>query len=88
MLISQITPEIYIGTYPNSNEDIKKIREKNITAIFSIQSEKDYKSHGLSSHFMELLCNENKIKFRKYSIEDMNDDDFIKKALGGIKIMR
>ena len=37
---------------------------------------------------MNLLCQEAGIKYRRYAIEDMNSQDFIKKALPGVKAMR
>ena len=63
------------------------MKEQSISAIFSIQSERDFKKHGISQHYFNLLCDEHSIKFKSYSIEDMNNHDFIKKAEGGVNIL-
>lgn len=56
------------------------LKDHNITAIFSIQSERDFKSHGISPHYFKLLCQDYGIKFKRYAIEDMNNEDFVERA--------
>ena len=85
---SQITPNIYVGSYPKSQADILTLKQHGITTIFSIQTEKDFRNHGISPHYFKLLCEENGVAFKRYSIEDMNNEDFISRAEGGVKIMR
>lgn len=65
---SRITPKIYVGSYPKSLSDIQRLKEEGVTAIFSIQTERDYKSHGLSPHYFKLMCEECGVKFRRYAI--------------------
>jgi protein-tyrosine phosphatase len=77
-----------VGSYPKSAADIQKLKEHDITAIFSIQSERDFKSHGLTPHYLSLLCQEHGVRYKRYSILDMNNDDFVSKAEGGVKVMR
>lgn len=62
-----------MGSYPKSKADILKLKENNISAIFSIQSEKDFNKHGLSPHYLKLICQESDIRYKKYSILDMNN---------------
>lgn len=38
IVLSQITPQIYVGSYPKSRADILRLKDNNISAIFSIQS--------------------------------------------------
>lgn len=83
-----MTPQIVVGSYPKSAADMQRLRENNITAIFSIQSERDFKSHGLTPHYVTLLCQQYGLKYRRYSILDMNNDDFVSKAEGGVRVMR
>ena len=77
-----------VGSYPRSSADLEKLISHKVTAIFSIQSERDYKKHGLTPHFLNLLCQESGLRYQRYSILDMNNDDFINKAEGGLKILR
>jgi protein-tyrosine phosphatase len=88
LIFSQITPQILVGSYPRSVMDIHKLKENKVSAIFSIQSERDFKSHGLTPYFLSLICQEQGIKYKRCSILDMNNDDFINKAEGGVKMMR
>lgn len=84
---SKVTPQILVGSYPRSRADLQLLKENNVSAIFSIQSERDFRSHGLSPHYFKLLCEEHGIKFRLYEIEDMNNADFIERADGGLSIL-
>lgn len=77
---SQVTPQIYVGSYPKSSADLEMLKENNISAIFSIQSERDFKHHGISPHFFKLLCQEHGIKYKRYAIEDMDNNDFVERA--------
>lgn len=35
-----------------------------------------------------MLCQEHGVKYKRYSILDMNNDDFVSKAEGGVRMMR
>lgn len=83
-----MTEQIYVGSYLKSPLDVSKLHKLNITAILSIQSERDFHSHGLSSKYLKLLCEEYRITYVTYSIEDMDAKDFILKARGALTVMR
>ena len=38
LIISEITPQIYVGSHIKSVQDIQKLKEYNISSILSIQS--------------------------------------------------
>ncbi len=76
-----------MGSYLKSASDLQKLKQNHITSILSIQSEKDFTRNNISPHYLQVLCQENQINYKKYAIEDMNNKDFISKAEGGLKIM-
>jgi hypothetical protein len=47
---------LFVGSYPKTAVDLQKLKKEGVTAILSIQSEKDFKKHGLTPHYMNLLC--------------------------------
>ncbi len=53
---SKITDKIYLGSYLNTTQDFELLKAQGITGILSIQTQKDYKSHSLSPHYLELLA--------------------------------
>jgi hypothetical protein len=40
--------------------------------VLALQTEREIKKQGLSSHYLKLLCEESGLNFRCYSIEDMS----------------
>ena len=85
--ISQVTANIFVGGYPKTAKDLELLKKSNISAILSIQSDQDFKNHGISPHYFELLCEEHSIRFRRHAIEDMDSADFINKAEGGATLL-
>lgn len=88
LVFSRINSRLCVGGYPRDAGDIRKLKSEGVTGILSIQSERDYSSHGLSPHYLSLLCEESAVRYQTYSIEDMNNQDFIERAQGAVRKLR
>lgn len=84
---SQVTPCILVGSHLRTKADLQRLKEQGVASVLALQSERDLKKQGLSPHYLRLLCEENGLRYRCYSIEDMNCDDFILRADGAVHLM-
>jgi protein-tyrosine phosphatase len=85
---SEVTGNILVGSHLRSRGDLQRLREKGVASVLALQSERELKRQGFSPHYLRLLCEENGLSYRCYAIEDMNAEDFITKADGGVQLIR
>ena len=74
--------KIYIGPYPQSEEDFKIIAESGIDSILNVQSDKDLIFRQIN-HQLQLKQAKNLgITINRYPIEDFNQEDLFEKLKG------
>lgn len=61
-----------MGSYLKSAEDFKELKKYKVSSVLSIQSSEDYFGHGLSEHFVEMLCDCEGFSYKGCEITDMN----------------
>ena len=88
MNYSKITDNIFLGPYLHTCEDFERLKNDGVRAVLSIQTEEDFESHSLSPHYLEVLAKEYDISFNRYSIIDMNAEDFRKKCKGALELLK
>ena len=79
---------IYIGPYPQTNEDFDKIRAENITAILNLQTDKDLKHRQVDHKAQFAYCKKIGIDLVRYPIEDFDQDDLANKLEGAGKKLK
>ncbi len=73
--LTELLPELLIGEYPAPG-DIAWLREVHrVTAIHSLQDDRDLVVNGLDIKAIEQACRENEIKFVRTPIADGSSDD-------------
>ena len=74
--------KIYIGPYPQSEEDFKIISKSGIDSILNVQSDKDLIFRQIN-HQLQLKQAKNLgITINRYPIEDFNQEDLLEKLKG------
>ena len=73
---------IFIGPYPQTENDFKKLYENGINAIINLQSDKDMKIRQINYQFQLELSKKYGIKIYRYPIEDFNQIDLYNKLKG------
>ena len=55
MDVSQILPNLFVGSFPKSPEDIDRLRREGVTAVLNVQTDDDMAYWGVNWHRLELL---------------------------------
>jgi protein-tyrosine phosphatase len=73
---------IYIGPYPQNEDEIETMANSGVTAVLNVQTDRDLKHRQVNweAHLRAYL--EHDIKVIRYPIEDFNQEDLIKKLKG------
>ena len=74
--------KIYIGPYPQSLDDFKKISEAGINSILNVQSDKDLIFRQINHQLQLKQTKSLGIKINRYPIEDFNQEDLAEKLKG------
>jgi hypothetical protein len=73
---NQILPELYIGTYPSSIQDVDHLKEKcAISAVLNLQTETDMSWHKIDWPNIEQYYRACRIEVWRVPIEDFNPKD-------------
>ena len=76
MDVSEILPNLFVGTYPTSTEDIDRIkREFGITAVLNVQTDEDMAHWGLDWQQLKSYYREAGIDVRRIPVRDFDPDD-------------
>lgn len=79
------TYPIFIGAYPQHEEDAKILAKNGITAVLNVQTDIDLKHRQIDIVKLEEVFARYKIKLVHYPIHDFNAEDLAKKVRGGAK---
>jgi hypothetical protein len=73
---SQILPNLYIGTYPQSFDDIQHLKDCcGITAVLNLQSDEDLLFRGIDWQGMEIFYRNLGIETYRVPMQDFDHDD-------------
>ena len=78
---------IFIGPYPQSKKDFKKLYENGINTILNLQSDKDYKIRQINYRFQIDEAKKYNISIKRYPIEDFNQKDLYYKLKGASDLL-
>ena len=80
MDVSQIRPNLFVGSFPKSPEDIDRLkREFGITAVLNVQTDEDMAHWGLNWQELQLSYREASIDVRRIPVRDFDPDDLRRK---------
>lgn len=55
---SQVTEDIFLGAYIRTEEDFHLLKKEGVTAVLSIQTDRDIAAHHLTHDYLTELCEE------------------------------
>jgi protein-tyrosine phosphatase len=70
---------IYIGPYPQNDEEIKILADSGITAVLNVQTDRDLKHRQVDWSHLLRTYKESRIVVERLPIEDFNQEDLIAK---------
>jgi protein-tyrosine phosphatase len=75
MDVSQILPNMFVGSFPKSAGDIDRLRRGGITAVLNAQTDDDMAYWGINWHRLESYYREVGIEVRRVPVRDFDHDD-------------
>jgi protein-tyrosine phosphatase len=75
MEFDRILPNLYVGSYPDTPEDIDQLRATGITAVLNVQSDDDGEHLGIDWSLLRAHYFGAGIEVRRVRIQDFDDAD-------------
>ena len=73
--VSQILPNLFVGTFPKSTEDIDRLRREGITAVLNVQTQEDFAYWGVNWYRLRPYYREAGVEVRRVPVRDFDPDD-------------
>ena len=73
---------IYIGPYPQTEQDFDSMHKSGINTVLNVQTDKDLESRQLDINILKKYANKYDIKIERYPIEDFNPEELYQKLKG------
>ena len=78
---------IFIGPYPQSEEDFKKISEKGINEIINLQTDDDIKARQINHELQKIQSKKYGININRYPIEDYCHEVMVSRLKGASDLL-
>ena len=73
--VSQILPNLFVGTFPKGPVDIDRLRREGVTAVLNAQTDDDMAYTGVNWNRMESYYGEAGVEARRVPLQDFSKDD-------------
>ncbi len=73
--VSQILPNLSVGTFPKGPVDIDRLCREGVTAVLNVQTDDDMDAWGVKWNRMESYYREAGIEVRRVPVQDFSKDD-------------
>ncbi|RMG45621.1 MAG: hypothetical protein D6723_18220 [Acidobacteria bacterium] len=83
----QIFPELLIGSYPQDEEDVKRLRESGVTAVLNLQTDEDFDYLGVDWPALEAAYWKYGIQLRRVPIIDHDPIDLREKLPQAVRTL-
>jgi protein-tyrosine phosphatase len=84
---SQILPNLFVGSYPKTAEDVSVLKSVGITGILNLQTQEDFDYHSVDWSSMRAIYFTHQIEVRRVSIRDFDDDDLRDKLPEAVRVL-
>ena len=75
MNVSQILPNLFVGTFPKGPVDIDRLRREGVTAVLNAQTDDDMAYTGVNWNRMESNYREAGVEYRRVPVGDFDKAD-------------
>lgn len=83
----RIETNIFIGSAPQSEIDVARLKQMKITAVLSLQSDADFKSHRIDWKKLQSMYQTSEITVQRFGIVDFDEVDLAKKLTEPVKAL-
>lgn len=87
MDFDQIAPEIFVGAFPDSTEEVATLKEAGVTGVLNLQSDDDYEYLGVAWPAIERLYQEAGLEVRRVRIQDFDDTDLRNRLPAAVDVL-
>ncbi len=70
-----IESDIYLGSAPQAEVDVLRLKNMSVTAVLSLQSDEDFKYHRIDINDLQRAYDSNDILLRRFPIIDFDETD-------------
>jgi atypical dual specificity phosphatase len=71
----QILPNLYVGTYPETAEDLRELKVRGITAVLNVQTDEDFRDRGIDWPEMEDSYRSVGLEVNRVPMRDFDPED-------------
>lgn len=83
----RIEGDIFIGNAPQSSVDVARLKQMKITAVVSLQSDQDFKSHRIDWKKLQSAYQYNDITIQRFPIIDFDENDLGERLYEPVKAL-
>lgn len=87
MKFDKVPPNMFIGPYPQTVDDIEKLHKSGVTAIFNVQTDQDFQHRGIQWDVLTAKYNALDIEICRYPITDFDGNSLYARLLGAAKLL-
>lgn len=85
--LNQIETDIFIGSAPQSSVDVARLSQMNVSAVLSLQSDEDLRSHGMDWKKIQSAYQYNDIKVQRFQIMDFDETDMGNRLVPPVRML-
>ncbi len=82
-----IEDNIFLGSAPQSSVDATRLKQMKVTAVLSLQSDQDFKSHRINWKNLQSAYQYNEITVQRFPIIDFDENDLALKLAEPVKAL-
>lgn len=83
----RIEADIFIGSAPQNSVDASRLKQMKITAVLSLQSDQDFKTHRIDWKKLQSVYQYNDITVQRFPIIDFDESDLAKRLFEPVKAL-
>lgn len=83
MKFDEVPDDMFIGPYPQTEEDVDILAEAGVTAVLNVQTDEDFEHRGVEWDKLTRKYEERDILIKRYQIRDFDRDSLKSKLNGG-----
>jgi len=83
----RVEADIFVGSAPQINVDVARLKQMKITAVLSLQSDSDFRSHRIDWAKLQSAYQYNDISVERYPIIDFDEADLGDKLASPVKAL-
>ena len=82
---NRIETNIFIGSAPQTSEDVRRLSQMKVTAVLSLQSDEDFRSHRIDWNDIQSAYQHNDITLQRFQIIDFDETDMGNKLVPPVR---